>query len=536
MRLIVTSDHEHHVLGILPAKLRLNRRPGIVVGRVLLALTAFVLVLGTATASAQQPGRTTNTHFRNRTPQQGIAPYAFSGYGAPLPAIAGSPGDLANFNNGLLNFQEVETLNPANSSSGPAGQLGPLLNDTSCAACHSNPTRGGGGLALMEQRLSTGGPPVKIFAVDHMLFGGAIAESGGSPIFPYGVTAPPLGAQIGILDNTPSTCQDVELARGFSPKLPLCTVGSTNDSGLVGVPTCVAHRQSLPLFGDGLVEATEDGAFQAIAAAQSDSFRGTVRMVADINNFDGLAPEVSSATRDALNTSHVARFGWKDDFSTLVGFAADAYFNEIGITNDLNSVPNTTCAMNVQQWGVTLQSADDPEDAVDATGRSDIDRFTDFMRGLRPPPPAAMNASAQVGQQIFGQIGCTGCHTPSITTSSNPASFLSPTINGTAIASNVNSALANVTYHPYGDFLLHDMGSMADGVNDDPNIVHDERLMRTMPLWGLRARQIYLHDGRAYDLISAIRMHDGQGKAAAAGFGALSAGQQQNVIDFLNTL
>jgi CxxC motif-containing protein (DUF1111 family) len=59
----------------------------------------------------------------------------------------------------------------------------------------------------------------------------------------------------------------------------------------------------------------------------------------------------------------------------------------------------------------------------------------------------------------------------------------------------VNAALANVTYHPYGDFLLHDMGSLGDGVNDDPSIPHDERLMRTMPLWGIRARQIFLHDG-----------------------------------------
>ncbi len=215
-------------------------------------------------------------------------------------------------------------------------------------------------------------------------------------------------------------------------------------------------------------------------------------MVSDIDNFDGLASEVSAATRDALNTPHVARFGWKDDFSTLIGFAADAYFNEIGITNDLDALPNTTCAMGVQQFGVTLQTADDPEDTVDSTGRADIDRFTDFMRGLQSPPPAAQNASAQAGQRLFNQIGCAGCHTSAITTASNPASFLPPTVNGTAVSKNVNQALANVTYHPYGDFLLHDMGSLGDGVNDDASLAHDERLMRTMPLWGIRARQIFL--------------------------------------------
>ncbi len=476
------------------------------------------------------------SHFRNRLNQQVVSPFEFYGFGAPFPRVATNSADLTNFNNGLLNFQEVETLNSATAASGPAGQLGPLFNNTSCAACHSNPARGGGGLTLMEQRLSTGGPPVKIFAVDHMLFGGALSQASVATIFQFGQIAPPLGAQINIPDNTPSACQQVEIARGFSPELPTCIADGPNDTGLSGRPTCVAHRQSLPLFGDGLVEATADATFEAIAASQPTSIRGTVRMISDIDNFDGLTSEVSPATRAALSAPHVARFGWKDDFSTLLGFSADAYFNEIGITNDLNSEPNTTCAMGVQQFGVTLQTADDPEDTVDSTGRADIDRFTDFMRSLQPPPPALQNAAAQIGKQIFSQIGCVGCHVASITTAYNPASFVPPTINGTGLSSNVNQVLSHVTYQPFGDFLLHDIGSLGDGVNDDPSIPSDERLMRTMPLWGIRAREVFLHDGRATDLPTAIELHDGQGKAAAAAFEALSAQNQQNLIDFLNTL
>jgi CxxC motif-containing protein (DUF1111 family) len=259
-------------------------------------------------------------------------------------------------------------------------------------------------------------------------------------------------------------------------------------------------------------------------------------MVSDIRNFNGLANEVSESTRAALSAAHVGRFGRKDTFGSLLGFAGDAYFNEIGITNDLNSQPNTTCAMGIQQWGITLQTADDPEDSVDSAGRADIDRFADFMRGLQPPPAAGQSASAEVGQQLFSQLSCTGCHTQSITTSTNPVSFLSPTINGTPVSENVNRALASVTYHPYSDFLLHDMGSLGDGVNDDPSIPHDERLMRTMPLWGIRARQRFLHDGRATESRTAIESHDGQGEAAASSFMALSAQDQQNLIDFLNTL
>jgi CxxC motif-containing protein (DUF1111 family) len=505
------------------------------------AIAAAVLALSYCTFSYAQASRFRDqggggSHFRNPNPNPGPATVSpFAGIGDPLSGVTNNSTDLTNFSNGLLNFQEVETLNPATATSGPAGQLGPLFNGTSCATCHSNPARGGGGLTIVEQRLSTGGPPVRIFAVDHMLFGWPQQQGSIGTIFPFGVTAPEDGAAIGIPDNVPSVCQQVEYARGFSPSLPICVADGSNDTGLSGTPTCIAHRQSLPLFGDGLVEATDDATFEAIAAGQPSSVRGVVRMVTDLDNFDGLASEVSAVTHTALGTPHVARFGWKDDFSTLIGFSADAYFNEIGITNDLNSLPNTTCAMGVTQYGVTLQTADDPEDTVDSTGRADIDRFTDFMRALQPPPELPQTASTTRGQNLFSQIGCASCHVQSITTSANP-SFLTPTVSGTPVTSSLQKTLANVTYHPFGDFLLHDMGSLGDGVNDDSSIAHDERMMRTMPLWGLRAREIFLHDGRATDLPTAISLHDGQGKAAATAFEGLTAQQQQDLLNFLGTL
>src|SRR5271170_14776 len=214
-------------------------------------IAGVVLVLSCGTFSYAQASRFQDregSHFRNPNPNPGPATVSpFAGIGDPLSGVANNSTDLTNFSNGLLNFQEVETLNPANATSGPAGQLGPLFNGTSCAACHSNPARGGGGLTIVEQRLSTGGPPVRIFAVDHMLFGWPQQQSSVGSIFPFGVTAPEDGAAIGIPDNVPSACQQVEFARGFSPNLPICVADGSNDTGLSGTPTCIAHRQSLPL-------------------------------------------------------------------------------------------------------------------------------------------------------------------------------------------------------------------------------------------------------------------------------------------------
>lgn len=357
-------------------------------------------------------------------------------------------------------------------------------------------------------------------------------------IFPYGTAAATLGGQIGLMDNSASTCQQVELARGFYFKLPICIPGTSNDTGLTGRPTCIAHREALPIFGDGLVEATADATFEQIAASQDPSIRGSTRMIVETNQNGPPTSEVSPTTLAALAAAHVGRFGWKDEHSSLLAFAGDAYLNEIGITNDLNKNPNTTCAMGVTQFGVVLQSPDDPEDTVDSTGRADLDRFTDFMRGLQPPPEAPQTADTEAGQQLFEQINCSGCHVESITTASNPSAFIPPTIDGKPLTSTLNSALTNVTYHPYSDFLMHDMGSMGDGVNDNesPTDVGGPTMMRTMPLWGIRAREVFLHDGRAADIATAIVLHDGQGKAASQAFQALSPSEQQQIVDFIETL
>lgn len=493
-------------------------------------VVGIMLILSAGSANSQ-------THFRNQ--KSGLNPTfsTYSGMGDPLAAMTSNSIDMTNFVNGQLNMKELETLNSATNPTGPAGQLGPLFNNTSCAACHSNPAMGGGGLNLFEQRLSTGGPPVRIFAVDNMLMEGPTMENT-DVIFPYGIAAATLGGEIGLADDRASTCQQVEETRGFSYKLPICIPGTSNNTGTTGTPTCIAHRESLPIYGDGLVEATADETFEQIAANQDPSIRGSTRMIVETNQNGPPTSEVSSATLAALSTPHVGRFGWKDEHATLLGFAGDAYLNEIGITNDLNKNPNTTCAMGVTQFGVPLQVADDPEDTVDSTGRADLDRFTDFMRGLQPPPQAPQTADSQAGQQLFGQINCSGCHVESITTASNPSAFVPPTINGQPLTSTMNSTLANVTYHPYSDFLMHDMGSMADGVNDNnsPTDVGGPTMVRTMPLWGIRAREFYLHDGRAADIPTAILLHDGQGKAAAQAFQALSPSQRQQIVDFIETL
>ena len=99
------------------------------------------------------------------------------------------------------------------------------------------------------------------------------------------------------------------------------------------------------------------------------------------------------------------------------------------------------------------------------------------------------------------------------------------------------AAINNHDYHPFSDFLLHDMGSLGDNIGDNGTAGVTE--MRTAPLWGLRLMDTHdqlLHDGRATSIADAILRHDGQALAARNAFAALGNTQQNNVVAFLNTL
>ena len=62
---------------------------------------------------------------------------------------------------------------------------------------------------------------------------------------------------------------------------------------------------------------------------------------------------------------------------------------------------------------------------------------------------------------------------------------------------------------------------------------------RTAPLRGVGQRLFLLHDGRANDLLTAIRAHAGTGSEAngvIGAFDALSPSQQQDILNFLRSL
>jgi CxxC motif-containing protein (DUF1111 family) len=131
---------------------------------------------------------------------------------------------------------------------------------------------------------------------------------------------------------------------------------------------------------------------------------------------------------------------------------------------------------------------------------STVTSVTGFVASL-PEPIGDAEQTQPAGAQIFRDIGCAACHTPS---------------------------LAGVP--PYSDLLLHDMGdNLNDGVTQGLARGQD---WRTAPLWGLRDRPRYLNDDRATTLPVAIRAHAGKAAPAMVAYSSLSDADRGALLVF----
>ena len=272
-----------------------------------------------------------------------------------------------------------------------------------------------------------------------------------------------------------------------------------------------ALRGSLSVLGDGFVEAIANSTLTAIANAQPSSVRGQIIQVPVLEEPGSL---------------RLGRFGWKNQHASLVSFSADAYVNEMGITSPLQPDEPTSNGNSVAAFDTA--PAGNPSD-VDDEG-VDVELFALFMRATLAPPRDAQRAStanAQAGATLFSQIGCAQCHTPSIVTSA-PGTL----INGGALR--VAQSLGNKRIRPFGDFLLHDIGT-GDGIVQNGG-QSTRNKVRTVPLWGLRARGRFMHDSLSFSLTDAIQRHGNQAAAARANFNGLSSTNRNRVIEFLLSL
>ena len=354
--------------------------------------------------------------------------------------------------------------------------LGPVYNAQSCAECHQNPVTGSASqIAELRAGHRDGA-------------GNFVAAPGGSLI------------------NDRATDASIQ------ERVP-------------GAEDVRTLRMSTSVLGLGFVEAIDSNTLASLASAQARQTNGAIA---------GLFIQVP--VLEAPNQIRGGRFGWKNQNSTLLSFAADAYLNEMGITNRLQLTENTSMGRFVG-FGSGFDPVPDNAPCVanptvncgeDADG--DIDIFARFMRATKAPPRDAalmLTAAAQSGESLFNSIGCNICHTPSLTTL--PAGSV---INGGAFA--VPAALGNKIIHPYSDYLLHNIGT-GDGIVQNGGQPTANKL-RTAPLWGTRTRDRHMHDGLSLTFTESILRHGGEATGVINNFRALSTTERNQIVTFLQSL
>ncbi len=375
----------------------------------------------------------------------GTSTSANSRIGDPLRDLSAS--DLNSFNTGRQVFLRNEQ---------PQTGLGPVFNGQACAQCHQAGAPGGAATNLGVAVVTRIGGTVNGVYSDLTQFGGPVIQA--------------------------------RSLREFNPNYPVPREVVPQQAQFV------SRRLTTPVFGDGLIEAIPDE---------------TILSRAGIPQADGVMGTANYSVDPATGQSRVGRFGWKCQHSTLLGFAGDAYLNEMGITNTLFPTEN------LPQGNPIPPGADqvpDPEDV-----RNDVQQLVNFMKLSAPPTRAAFSLKELVGENTFRSIQCTSCHVESMTTGPN------------AVA-----ALSNVKVTLWSDLLLHHMGAgLNDGVQQ--NLAMGD-MWRTAPLWGLSVRRLYLHDGRANSLDQAIRLHGGEATPAVNRYVGLSQTDRDNLLAFLNGL
>jgi CxxC motif-containing protein (DUF1111 family) len=390
--------------------------------------------------------------------------------------------DQATFNTAMANFQEVEGL---------ADGLGPTFNNTSCVGCHLSGGAVGGSsqvTVLRAGHYQQGSGP----SVSAQLVSGRRDQNEQNRPSGSGQTFVPATVQLG--DGSSVT------QRSLINQRAICSDAQEHLSPTENV---TAQRISLSALGDGFVEAVPDATLQALAASQASSTHGAIH-----------GEVVQVPVLEANGATAVGRFGAKDQHGSLLSFAADAYLNEMGVTTPLLPDEVTTLC---QPSGVSS-----PNSTMD-----DINNFAAFMRATKAPSRGAITPAVTAGLAVFRGLNCNTCHVESLQTAPAGTQLLGGQYT-------VPAAIGSKVFHPFSDYLLHDVGTgdsiVQNGSQDTAN------KLRTTPLWGLRTRTELMHDGASTSYDAAIQRHQGEAQSSSRSYSQLSPQQKQALWAFLGSL
>lgn len=396
----------------------------------------------------------------------------------------------------------------APSSTAGRDGLGPTFNATSCAACHFKDGRGAPPLAGRPERP---GLLVRLSVIDsagrpgpHPAYGDQIQDHAILGVPPEGKVAiawEPVAGAYG--DGTAYTLHRpaVTLSQlAFGPLVPAADAAAPTGAG---VTVALSPRTAPAVFGLGLLEAVPEAAI--VARADPDD--------ADADGISGRPNRVPDGRGGGRA---LGRFGWKAGQPSIEHQAAAAFVGDIGITSARH--PAADCP------AVQIACAAAPDGGRPELDDAKLERIVHYNRTLAAPQArGATSPTVAAGAVLFAAAGCDGCHVPTLVTG--------------RVGEVAAAALAEASFAPYTDLLLHDMGP---GLADDrPEHEATGREWRTPPLWGVglipvvNGHDRLLHDGRARGIAEAILWHGGEAEAAKERFRTMAAGDRAALVAFV---
>jgi hypothetical protein len=211
--------------------------------------------------------------------------------------------------------------------------------------------------------------------------------------------------------------------------------------------------------------------------------------------------------------------------------------------------------------GMVLDGRTDETEAPPAGAgeldRAVVDHLEFYLLNYFKPGTGERTFDTDQGRQLMDQIQCTTCHVANLTVDrdrrvADVETVFDPT------RGRINRLFATATpllsertdraglptlktplrgsftvRNIFTDFKRHDLGPAFHEREYDGTI---RRQFLTTPLWGVGSTSPYGHDGRSISLREVILRHGGEATSERNAFAALPRREQEQIIDFLNSL
>lgn len=354
------------------------------------------------------------------------------------------------------------------------------------------------------------------------------------------------------------------------------TRGAFDETGMAATLQTIANsRATLGMFGSGYIEmlarqmtaelqAQRDALApgEAVALEAKGVFFGTLARDSDgswdTSDVEGLTvPSLSSSGADQPPSLVIRPFHQASAVISLRQFSNNAINHHHGI-------------QSIERFG----PGDVDGDGYDHNlSTADITALTVYQAQLGVPGRVIprnpwIEQAVSHGEELFMEVGCGSCHTPSLPLSDegwvftepnpyNPEGNLQPgdapdfsvNLNDPRLESprlSVDPATGSVPVPAFTDMKLHDITTGPDDPNCESLNMHAEAgtaafhggncRFLTKRLWGVANEPPYFHHGKFTTMREAIEAHRGEAQASYEAWQSLDDYGRDSIIEFLKTL